>query len=194
MTDPASLPADLPEPVDDGACDHLTGMELPGIALPSADGAERSLRDVPSRWLVLFVYPRTGGPGVELPDGWELIPGAKGCTPQSCGFRDHHAELRALDATVWGLSAQPRSEQQEFAERMAIPFPLLNDSGLRLAGAPLRLPTFTVDGRTLYRRVTLVADRGRITRVFYPVFPPGTNAADVVDHLTRVAGSRTPQD
>jgi peroxiredoxin len=184
MTDPAGLPEGLPEPVDDGACDHLPGMQLPAIELRSHDGAMRSLRGPSSRWLVLYVYPRTGGPGVALPDGWDQIPGARGCTPQSCGFRDHHADLRALDATVWGLSAQPLHEQQQFAERMHIPFPLLNDSGLRLAGAPLRLPTFTVDGQTLYRRVTLVVDRGRITRVFYPVFPPDRNAADVVEHLT----------
>jgi peroxiredoxin len=186
MTDLSSLPADLPEPVDDGACDHLPGMDLPAVELRSHDGALHPLREPTSRWLVLFVYPRTGGPGIALPDDWDLIPGARGCTPQSCGFRDHHAELRALDATVWGLSAQPVNEQQQFAERMHIPFPLLNDSGLRLAGAPLHLPTFGVDGRTLYKRVTLVAERGRITRVFYPVFPPDRNAADVVEHLTRV--------
>jgi peroxiredoxin len=187
MTDPASLPPGLPEPVDDGACAHLPGMELPAVELPSHDGVLRPLRGPSSRWLVLYAYPRTGGPDVVLPDDWDLIPGARGCTPQSCAFRDHHAELRALDTTVWGLSAQPLDEQREFAERMHIPFPLLNDSPLRLAEAPLRLPTFTADGLTLYRRATIVADRGRITRVFYPVFPPQRNADDVIAYLTHAA-------
>jgi peroxiredoxin len=183
MSDPASLPAGLPEPIDDGACDHLMGMELPAIELQSHDRTARSLRDQSSRWLVLYVYPRTGGPGVELPDGWDLIPGARGCTPQGCAFRDHHAEFVALDATVWGLSAQPLHEQREFAERMHVLFPLLNDSRLQLADPPVRLPTFTANGLTLYKRVTLVAEQGRIIKVFYPVFPPDRNAADVVEHL-----------
>lgn len=183
MTDPTLLPSNLPEPVDDLACDHLLGLELPAIELPSTDGTVHSLRDVSSRWLVLYVYPRTGGPGVSLPEDWDLIPGARGCTPQSCAFRDHHAELQTLEATVWGLGAQPIEEQREFVERMQIPFPLLNDSALRLTGQPLRLPTFTVKGMTSYKRVTLIAEEARITRVFYPVFPPDRNASEVIDYL-----------
>lgn len=183
VTDPTVLPADLPEPVDDGACDHLTGMELPAIELPSTTGASLSLRDASTQRIVLYIYPRTGGPGVNLPDDWDLIPGARGCTPQACAFRDHHAELQDLGATVWGLSAQPIEEQQEFGERMHIPFPLLNDSALRLAEPPLRIPTFTADGITLYKRVTLIAEEGRITRVFYPVFPPDRNAEEVLGYL-----------
>ncbi len=181
--DPTVLPANLPEPVDDGACDHLYGLELPAIELSSTDGTVRWLHGVSSRLLVLYVYPRTGGPGVSLPEDWDLIPGARGCTPQSCAFRDHHAELGALDATVWGLSAQPIEEQREFVERMHIPFPLLNDSALKLTEQPLRLPTFTVEGMTLYKRVTLIAEEARVTRVFYPVFPPDRNASEVIEYL-----------
>ncbi len=180
---PTHLPPNLPEPVDDGACEHLNGLELPPTELASTTGTVQSLHDVSSRWLVLYVYPRTGGPGVTLQEGWDLIPGARGCTPQSCAFRDHHHELQALDATVCGLSAQPIEEQREFADRMHIPFPLLNDSALRLIEDPLRLPTFTVGGLTLYKRVTLVADEARISRVFYPVFPPDQNASEVIDYL-----------
>ncbi len=183
MADLAALPPDLPVPVGDGACDHLAGMELPDLELPSTHGPQR-LRGVSTRWLVLYVYPRTGGPGIDLPEDWDLIPGARGCTPQSCEFRDHHAELAALAATVWGLSAQPAAEQREFAARMHIPFPLLNDEGLRLAGEPLRLPTFTAAGMTLYRRVTLIARAGVVEHVLYPVFPPDRNAADVVSWLS----------
>ena len=183
MIGPTHLPANLPEPVDDGACEHLNGLELPPIELLSTTGTVHSLHDVSSRWLVLYVHPRTGGPGVTLPEDWDLIPGARGCTPQSCAFRDHHAELQSLDATVWGLSAQPIEEQREFVDRMHIPFPLLNDSALRLIEQPLRLPTFTVEVLTLYKRVTLIADEPRISRVFYPVFPPDRNASEVIDYL-----------
>jgi peroxiredoxin len=186
MTDVTRLPEGLPEPVDDGACDHLPGLELPDVALESHDGVVRPLGGWSSRYLVLFVYPRTGGPDVQIPDDWDLIPGARGCTPQGCAFRDHHADLQAFDATVWGMSAQPLAEQQDFAARMHIPFPLLNDAGLRLAAAPLRLPTFTAGGLTLYKRVTLVAEDRHITKVFYPVFPPDRNATDVIDHLASV--------
>ncbi len=184
MADLTALPPDLPAPVDDGACDHLPGLGLPDVELASTHGP-RPLRDVATKWLVLYVYPRTGGPGIDLPGGWDLIPGARGCTPQSCEFRDHHAELAALDATVWGVSAQPAAEQAEFAARMHIPFPLLNDAGLRLAGEPLRLPKFAAAGLTLYRRVTLIARAGRIEHVCYPVFPPDRNAAHVVAWLSR---------
>lgn len=183
MADLASLPNNLPPPTDDGACDHLLGLELPEVELPSTRDGMRSLRDVPTRRLVLYVYPRTGGPDITLPSDWDLIPGARGCTPQSCAFRDHHAELADLEATVWGLSAQPFGEQEDFAERMHIPFPLLNDTTLVLAENPLRLPTFLGGEVTLYKRVTLVVENGLITRVFYPVFPPDRNADDVIEYL-----------
>jgi len=125
-----------------------------------------------------------GGPGIALPDDWNVIPGAPGCTPQSCAFRDHDADLRKLDATVWGLSAQPIEEQTGFAHRMDIPFPLLNDAGHALASPPLSLPTFDAAGTTLYRRLTLIADATGIAHVFYPVFPPDRNATDVIAWLT----------
>lgn len=183
MTDATKLPPGLPEPIDDGACDHLVGLELPEVTLESARGESIEMRSATSRWLVLYVYPRTGGPGVTLPQDWDLIPGARGCTPQACAFRDHHAELSDLDATVWGLSAQPVEEQREFVERMHIPFPLLNDAQLLLADPPLRLPTFAADGLTLYRRVTLVIEGSRVVHVFYPVFPPDRNVSDVISYL-----------
>ncbi len=183
MADLTSLPENLPHPTDDGACDHLLGLELPEVQLPSTSGGVRSLRDVLTSRLVLYVYPRTGGPDIMLPSDWDMIPGARGCTPQSCAFRDHHAELAGLDATIWGLSAQPIREQEDFAERMQIPFPLINDAMLVLAENPLRLPTFRGGGLTLYKRVTLVVEDGLITRVFYPVFPPDRNADDVIKYL-----------
>jgi peroxiredoxin len=184
MTDPARLPDGLPEPEDDGACDHLVGLRLPRLTLEGVVGKRYRLDRVPTRWLVLYAYPRTGGGGVVLPDGWDMIPGARGCTPQACAFRDHRSELDSLDATVWGVSAQPIEEQREFAERMHIPFPLLNDARLDLTRPPLALPVFAVDGLTLYRRVTVIADRGTIARVFYPVFPPDRNAGEVVEYLS----------
>jgi peroxiredoxin len=160
----------LPAPEDDGAADQLPGRSVPDW-LPG--GGET---------LVAFVYPATGTPGKAMPEGWDEIPGARGCTPQSCAFRDHHAELAELGATVVGVSAQPAEEQREFAEREQLPYELVNDSGLRLAGE-LGLPTFSAEGRELYRRLTFVARGGKIVKVFYPVFPPDRNAADVADWL-----------
>jgi len=184
MSDATQLPLDLPAPTDDGACDHLLGLELPDLELEGVDGRIYSLRSHASRWLVIYAYPRTGGGDVVLPADWDLIPGARGCTPQACAFRDHEDQLAALDAIVWGVSAQPLDEQREFGERMHIPFPLLNDSSLRLATAPLKLPTFIASNLTLYKRVTLIAERSTIVRVFYPVFPPDRNAVDVIAYLT----------
>ena len=175
-----------PIPVDDGAADHLVGLGLPDIALESAQGGQLRLAEASGR-LVLYVYPRTGGPTIELPDDWDLIPGARGCTPQACSFRDHEDELTALGATVWGLSAQPIHEQREFAGRMHIPFPLLNDSSLLLARPPLRLPVFTVASMTLYKRITLIVSDGLVEHVFYPVHPPERNAADVISWLEKQA-------
>jgi peroxiredoxin len=175
--DPYVLPEGLPVPVDDGATDHLTGSEVPDLVLPSSRGAV-NLRD----FEVLYVYPRSGRPGVDLLPGWDDIPGARGCTPQSCAFRDHSAELAALGARVAGLSAQTLDDQIEFAQRNRMPFPVVSDEWLELARDP-GLPTFEVEGLTLYKRLALIAEQGRIVKVFYPVFPPDRNAQEVVDWL-----------
>jgi peroxiredoxin len=176
------LPADLPVPEDDGAADHLVGMALPEISLPSSLGGTADLAEAAKDRLVAYVYPRTGVPGEPLPAGWDDIPGARGCTPQSCSYRDGLAEFSSLAATVVGISAQSPEEQAEFAEREHIPFPLLSDIELKLAGA-LRLPTFEATGMTLYKRLTFVAEGGVISKVFYPVFPPDRNAAEVLTWL-----------
>ncbi|HEY2056608.1 MAG TPA: peroxiredoxin [Solirubrobacterales bacterium] len=169
--DYTGLPADLPVPVDDGAADGLVGREVPDIGLPTAP------------LLVAYVYPMTGTPGQALPHGWDDIPGARGCTPQSCAYRDALADFERLGATVVGISAQTAAEQAEFAAREHIPFPLLSDDGLRLREA-LGLPTFEAEGRTFYRRLTFVAENGRIiVKVFYPVFPPDRDAAEVLAWL-----------
>jgi len=182
MTDFASLPDDLPVPVDDGAAEHLLGAEVPSVRLVSSLGGEVDLAELARELTVVYVYPRTGVPGEPLPDGWDAIPGARGCTPQSCAFRDHVGELAAEGAGVVGVSAQPASEQLELAEREHIPYPLLSDGELALAEL-LQLPTFETAGMRLYRRLTFVAERGRIAKVFYPVFPPDRNAAEVLAWL-----------
>jgi peroxiredoxin len=188
MTDPNVLPPDLPVPTDDGAADHLPGMALPSIALPSTGGGTVSLdglgRDRPRT--VLYVYPMTGKPGAALPEGWNDIPGARGCTPESCAFRDHHADLAAAGADVYGLSTQGTADQAEAAERLHLPFALLSDEDCALAGPPLRLPTFEADV-TRYRRLTMVIAGGRIEHVFYPVFPPDGHAAEVLAWLQKHA-------
>jgi peroxiredoxin len=181
--DPTVLPSGLPAPEDDGAADHLHGLELPSLPLQSTDG-ELDLASEAEGLLVLYVYPRTGRPGVEPPAGWDETPGARGCTPQSCGYRDHGAELRALGARVVGLSAQPLADQREAVQRLGLPHPVVADPELRLAAA-VGLPTFEFDGRPLYKRLALVAEGGRIVKVFYPVFPPDENAAEVVAWLRR---------
>src|SRR3954453_12800136 len=173
-TDYSRLPPDLPVPEDDGAADHLPGLEIPpALTLPSTRGGDIDLAAVASGSdvVVAYVSPRTGVPGEPSPAGWDDIPGARGCTPQSCAFRDRLAEFAAVGASVLGISAQSPAEQAEFAEREHIFFPLLADPGMRLADA-LRLPTFEVDGMTLYRRLTLVVRRGRIVAAFYPVLRP----------------------
>jgi peroxiredoxin len=171
-----------PVPVDDGAADQLLGRELPDVALPSTLGGQLQLGAAADGLLVVYVYPRTGKPGEPLPDGWDEIPGARGCTPQSCAFRDHVHDLAACGAGVVGISAQPPSDQLEFAEREHIPYPLLSDSELRLA-EELGLPTFQVAGMRLYRRLTFIARDQRVEKVFYPVFPPERNASDVLAWL-----------
>jgi peroxiredoxin len=178
----ANLPADLPVPVDDGACDRLVGMSMPAIALPSTAGRSVVLAQAGRPRAVVYAYPRTGVPGEPSPDGWDLIPGARGCTPQSCSFRDHYQELLDLDAEVFGLSTQTTAFQQEMALRLHLPFEVLSDADLRLAEA-LRLPTFEVAGMTLIRRLTLILLRGRIEHVFYPVFPPDQSAAHTIAWL-----------
>jgi peroxiredoxin len=175
------LPTDLPIPVDDRACDHLPGIRLPSLALPATDGRCVDLSALPGR-SVVYAYPRTGRPDQPLPAGWDEIPGARGCTPQSCAYRDLAAELAALGARVFGLSTQETAYQREAAERLHLPFPLLSDERLQFATA-LALPTFEVDGMTLIKRLTLVIDDGAIETVFYPVFPPDADAGNVAAWL-----------
>ncbi len=180
--DYSSLPPDLPVPEDDGAADHLPGAALPSLVLSSSTGGTADLAELAQGRLVAYVYPRTGTPGEPLPAGWDDIPGARGCTPQSCAYRDSLAEFARHRATVIGISAQSAEEQREFAEREHIPFPLLSDFRLVLA-EQLRLPTFEAAGMTLYRRLTLVADASKIVKAFYPVFPPDRDAAAVLAWL-----------
>ena len=183
------LPKDLPVPQDDGACAHLAGAELPPVTLPSTGGKRVDLSALKGT-TVIYIYPRTGRPDQEVPTGWNAIPGARGCTPQSCAFRDHYDELkRAGAAQVYGLSTQDTAYQREAVERLHLPFEILSDEQLGLARA-LRLPTFEVDGMTLIKRITLIARDGRIEKVFYPVFPPDRSAADVLASLKSQAASR----
>jgi peroxiredoxin len=190
MHDPTVLPSDLPIPVDDGAARHLTGTRHPDITLAATTGPAVNLSKLQDL-SVLYVYPRTGVPGVDAPPGWDDIPGARGCTPQSCGFRDHFAELKALGvAQVFGLSTQDTAYQREAAQRLHLPFPLLSDAQLQLKSA-IGLPTFFTSGMTLYRRMAMVLEDATIVRVFYPVFPPDKNAEEVIAWLrTRSAGPR----
>jgi peroxiredoxin len=180
--DPTVLPPDIPAPEDDGGARHLPGMKVDDLALPATSGAAVNLARLAGR-TVLYIYPRTGVPGVDLPPGWNDIPGARGCTPQSCGFRDHFAELKGLGVShLFGLSTQDTDYQREAAERLHLPFAILSDAALSFTRA-MRLPTFTVAGMTLLKRMALVLDDGVIANVFYPVFPPDRNAADVVAWL-----------
>ena len=172
----------IPAPVDDGATRHLTGARVPSVPLPATDGSTVDLSRLPGRSIV-YAYPRTGRPGVPNPDGWDLIPGARGCTPQACAFRDHFADLKALGvADAFGLSTQTTDYQREAAERLELPFALLSDEHLRLTDA-MGLPVFEAAGMTLLRRCTLVIDDGVVTHVFYPVFPPDRSAAEVIAWL-----------
>jgi peroxiredoxin len=178
------LPKDLPIPLDDGACEHLTGLQLPSVPLMSTANRMVDLAKISGR-TVVYCYPRTGRPDQDPPQGWNEIPGARGCTPQSCSFRDHYQELRALGVKVFGLSTQNTDYQREAAERLHLPFSLLSDEQLLFTKA-LNLPTFEVESMTLLRRLTLVVRDGFVERVFYPVFPPDKNVDEVMDWLRKV--------
>jgi peroxiredoxin len=186
VSDYTALPDDLPVPEDDGAADHLPGTPVPRLSLPATSGSEADLAELATGLLVAYVYPRTAVPGEPLPDGWDDIPGARGCTPQSCSYRDSLDAFELHDARLVGISAQSEAEQAEFAGRGRIPYLLLADPGLRLAEA-LGLPTFEVeiDGEdfTLYKRLTFVAEEGQIVKAFYPVFPPDRDAGEVLAWL-----------
>jgi peroxiredoxin len=179
---PNILPPNLPVPEDDGAARHLAGMRMPSVALAATDGTRVDLASLAGR-TVVYIYPRTGRPGQAMPTGWNAIPGARGCTPQSCSFRDHFNELRGLGvARIYGLSTQDSGYQREAVERLHLPFAILSDADLAIQRA-LRLPTFAVDGMVLLKRMALVIDDGVIAKAFYPVFPPDRNAADVIAWL-----------
>jgi peroxiredoxin len=181
-SDYLSLPPDLPAPVDDGAAQHLLGAALPSLALAATDGSTVDLSTLRGR-TVVYAFPRTGRPGEpSLVDDWDQIPGARGCTPETCGFRDHHAELAAVGARVFGLSTQDTDYQQELVSRLGLPFALLTDAALLLTRA-LSLPTFEVAGQTLLKRLTLLVDDGVVSHVWYPVFPPDAHADDVLAYL-----------
>jgi peroxiredoxin/DNA-binding transcriptional MerR regulator len=186
MTDYTTLPENLPVPEDDGAADHLPGTALPALALQATDGRTIELADLGEGRTIIYFYPLTGRPGTDLPEGWDAIPGARGCSTEACDFRDHYADLqRAGVPRVFGLSSQDTDYQKEIVERLHLPFPMLADEKLALADE-LRLPTFSAPGRDrLYSRLTLVVTNGKIDHVFYPIFPPNTHAQQVLDWVTK---------
>ena len=180
----------IPAPLDDGAARHLTNTPIAAIPLPSTDGTTIDLAALPGT-VVVYAYPRTGKPGVDNPDGWDLIPGARGCSPQSCAFRDLFVELQSLGVNrLFGLSTQDTAYQREAAERLHLPFPILSDGQLKLTEA-MKLPTFETGGMILLKRLTLVIRDGIIEQVFYPVFPPDQNAREVAVWLRANAETRT---
>lgn len=184
MSDLMKLPDDLPVPQDDGACKHLPGKDLPALALASTAGRQVRLDEASQSKSVFFFYPRSGRPGVAIPSSWNEIPGARGCTPHSCGYRDVHAEFTALGVTIYGVSSQDTEYQRELVQRNRLPYEILSDAEFRLTGA-LRLPTFVFEGTRLIKRLAFVAEKGRILKVFYPVFPPDKNADTVLAWLRR---------
>ncbi len=186
MSRSGSAASDLPVPVDDGACDHLADLALPAIELGTTSGRTINPAEL-SGWVVIYCYPRTGEPGKAPPEGWAQIPGAMGCTPEACAFRDHHAEMKALGAEVFGLSTQTTDYQQEAVGRLELSFELLSDASFTFTEA-LNLPTFEAAGMRLIKRLTLIAKDGKIVKVFYPVFPPDQHAAEVVDWLKENTG------
>jgi peroxiredoxin len=183
VTDFFELPSDLPVPEDDGDADHLIGQSMPSLSLSSTSGGSVALNELGPRRTVLYVYPLTGRPGVDLPQGWDSIPGARGCTTEACDFRDHYQQLlEAGAARVFGLSSQDSDYQAEVAQRLELPFAMLSDAELSLAAA-IGLPTFHVSGMTLFKRLTLVIANGTIEHVFYPIFPPNEHAQEVLAWL-----------
>jgi len=196
VADLSQLPADLPVPEDDGAADHLAGSSAPHLGLPSTSGETVTLDELGPGRVVLYVYPLTGRPDVDLPEGWDTIPGARGCSAEACGFRDHHDELQDAGASrVFGVSVQDTDYQQEVVDRLGLPFAMLSDTELRLA-QELNLPTFRAGGQTLFKRLTLVIADGVIEHAFYPVFPPKEHAQQVLAWLgsrSRTAPRETSQ-
>jgi peroxiredoxin len=191
MSNLLELPEDLPIPHDDGACRHLPGMAVPASALMATSRQMVSLNKLATKPTVLYIYPMTGRPDRQLPDDWDAVPGARGCTPQACSFRDHYQDLQALGVAVYGLSTQPTAYQQEAKTRLHLPFELLSDADLNVATA-LNLPTFRVDtlsdispdiNPVLIKRITLILLQGVIEKVFYPVFPATDNARHVLTYL-----------
>jgi peroxiredoxin len=179
------LPAGLPVPPDDGAADHLPGLSVPHIELSSTAGDAIGLQAIGEGRSVLYIYPLTGRPDTDVPDGWDAIPGARGCTPEACDFRDHHQDLTAAGAAqVFGLSSQDTAYQQELVDRLRLPFSMLSDTDFRLAET-LSLPTFEVGGIRLYKRLTLILRDQKIEHVFYPVFPPNEHAQQVLTWLLK---------
>ena len=180
------LPENLPAPVDDGACRHLVGTPSSSLWLPSTAGRSRNLAEIKAPTAVIYFYPMTGKPGEPLPPGWDAIPGARGCTPETCSFRDHHQEMTGLGVEILGISTQTPEERREMVDRLHVPFEVLSDSGLALTRA-LNLPTFAIEGKTFIKRLTLVLRRGHIVHVFYPVFPPNAHAEEVLSWLAKNA-------
>jgi peroxiredoxin len=186
MSDYMQLPADLPVPVDDGAANHLEGMTMPSVVLEATDARAVDVGALGKGVTVLYIYPMTGTPGVELPEGWDEIPGARGCTPETCGFRDHFADLRNTGADrVFGLSTQDLATQRELVERLELPYPLLSDPESTL-GTALRLPAFEAAGQRRYSRITLIIVNDVIDHVFYPIFPPNAHAIEVLGYLSDI--------
>jgi peroxiredoxin len=179
-----NIPDDLPVPVDDGACRHLAGMQVPGITLVSTASRRVNMAEAARERTVVYCYPRTGKPGAAIPKGWDQIPGARGCTPETCSFRDHYKQLRELKTQVFGLSTQTTEYQQEVVERLHLPFAVLSDADFAFTNA-LRLPTFEFEGVRLLKRLTLILSNGKIEKVFYPVFPPDKHAEEVAAWLAK---------
>jgi peroxiredoxin len=175
--------ASLPIPKNDGAAEHLLGMVVPPVALAATDGNQVDLSRLPGRTL-LYACPRTGTPEDTLPPGWDAIPGARGCTPQTCAFRDHFSDLRLAGIDqLFGISTQSPLAQRDAVDRLRLPFSLLSDAAFDLTQAMI-LPSFEAGGYLMLKRFTLVIDGGRVSKVFYPIFPPDLHAQEVLDWLT----------
>jgi peroxiredoxin len=182
------LPENLPAPADDGGCRHLPGMHVPSLWLQSTAGRSVNLAEMKAPTLVAYCYPMTGTPGEPLPPGWDTIPGARGCTPETCNFRDHYQEMSRLGAEVLGVSTQTTKDQRAMVDRLHVPFEVLSDSDLALTRA-LNLPTFEIHEKVFIKRLTLILRRGRVAHVFYPVFPPNAHADEVLSWLSRNTGA-----